>query len=52
MYEQAIYFKEAQADLNKLPRDEWYKKHEGIEDVMIYELAEEHYNEQASKQKG
>jgi len=49
MYEQTIIFKEAQADLNKLPKDEWYKKHQGIEDVMIYELAEDHYKEQASK---
>ena len=34
-------------NLKKLPKDEWYKKHEGIEDVMIYELAAEHYNKQA-----
>ena len=40
------------ADLTKLPKDEWYKKHEGIEDVMIYELAAEHYNKQAREQKG
>ena len=52
LYEQAVNFKKAFADLDKLTRDEWYKKHEGIEDVKIYELAEEYYNEQASEQKG
>ena len=46
LYEQAIYFKEAQADLNKLPKDKWYKKYTGVEDVKIYDLAEEHYNQE------
>jgi len=52
LYKQAVNFKKAFADLDKLPRDEWYKKHKGIEDVKIYELAEEYYNEQASEQRG
>ena len=43
MYDATINFKEAEADLNKLPKDEWYKKHEGVEDEKIYTLAEEHY---------
>jgi len=46
MYDATINFKEAEADLNKLPKDEWYKKHEGIEDAKIYDLAEEHYKEE------
>ena len=45
MYDATINFKEAEADLNKLPKDEWYKKHECIEDAKIYDLAEEHYKE-------
>ena len=49
LYEQAVNFKEALVDLDKLPRDEWYKKHEGVEDVKIYQLAEEHYKPQANE---
>ena len=48
---QAINYKEAYADLEKLSKDEWYKKYvseEGthwVEDEKIYTLAEEHYKE-------
>ena len=57
LYEQAVIFKKAQADLKKLSKDDWYKKYVNdgdhwVEDAMIYELAEEHYNQQASEQKG
>jgi hypothetical protein len=43
MYEQTVNFKEAQADLNKLTKDEWYKKHDCVEDSKIYEMAEKEY---------
>ena len=48
---QAINYKEAYADLEKLSKDEWYKKYvseEGnhwVEDEKIYKLAEEHNKE-------
>ena len=48
---QAINYKEAYADLEKLSKDEWYKKYvseEGnhwVEDEKIYTLAKEHYKE-------
>ena len=50
MYEAAVYFKEACADLDKLSKDEWYKKYASngdywVEDDYIYTLAEEHYKE-------
>ena len=51
MYEAAVYFKEACADLDKLSKDEWYKKYVSedgnhwVEDEKIYTLAEEHYKE-------
>jgi|TARA_R100001530_G_scaffold80891_1_gene56475 hypothetical protein len=48
MYEQTINFKEAEADLKKLNKDEWYKKYANngdywVEDDYIYTLAEDHY---------
>ena len=49
LYEQAVNFKKALTDLDKLPKDEWYKKHEGVEDVKIYKLAKDHYNEKKMK---
>ena len=51
MYEQTINFKEAEADLEKLSKDEWYKKYVSedgnhwVEDEKIYTLAEEHYKD-------
>lgn len=51
LYEQAIIFKTAQADLNNLSKDDWYKKYVSedgnywVEDAYIYDLADEHYNE-------
>ena len=50
MYEQTIIFKQAEADLKKLSKDEWYKKYASngdywVEDDYIYKLAEEHYKE-------
>ena len=48
---QAINYKEAYADLEKLSKDEWYKKYVSedgnhwVEDEKIYTLAEEHYKE-------
>ena len=44
-YEPALHFKEAQFNLKKLSKNEWYKKYDSVEDPMIYELAEEHYKE-------
>ena len=46
LYEQAINFKEAQADLEKLSKDDWYKKYVNEGDhwdeyAMMYKLAEE-----------
>ena len=49
MYEQAVNYKEAYADLEKLSKEEWYKKYVSkdgnhwVEDDYIYTLAEEHY---------
>jgi len=51
MYEAAVYFKEACADLDKLSKDEWYKKYVSedgnhwVEDGSIYDIAKEHYKE-------
>ena len=51
MYESAVHFKEACADLDKLSKDEWYKKYVSedgnhwVEDVSIYDLAKKHYKE-------
>ena len=58
MYEQAVNYKKAYADLEKLSKEEWYKKYVSedgnhwVEDEEIYTLAEEHYKQQASEQKG
>ena len=51
LYEQAINFKEAYADLDKLTKDDWYKKHDCVEDAKIYELAKEHYEENNKERK-
>ena len=57
LYEQTINFKEACVDLDKLSKDEWYKKYVSedgnhwVEDVSIYDLAKEHY-EDIRKHKG
>ena len=51
MYEQTINFKEAEADLEKLSKDEWYKKYVSedgnhwVEDGSIYDIAKEYYKE-------
>ena len=56
MYESALHFKEAQSDLFKLCKSCWLKKHDSkhggndIEDVMIYELAEDYWKEQIDKE--
>ena len=53
MYESAVHFKEACADLDKLSKDEWYKKYVSedgnhwVEDGSIYDIAKEHYKEKA-----
>ncbi len=50
MYEQTVIFKQAEADLKKLNKNDWYKKYVNngdywVEDDYIYTLAEEHYKE-------
>ena len=58
LYEQTINFKEACVDLDKISKDEWYKKYVSedgnhwVEDGSIYDLAKEHYNKQVKKHKG
>jgi len=52
LYESALAFKQGQNDLTQLCKSCWLKKHshehggEDIEDVMIYEMAENHWKEQ------
>ena len=56
LYEAALQFKQAQSDLFKLCKTCWLKKYstehggEDVEDVMIYELAEDHWKEQIDKE--
>jgi hypothetical protein len=44
LWNSAVAFKEGMKDIGKLSMDEWYKKHENIEDYMVFEYAEREYN--------
>jgi hypothetical protein len=44
LWNSAVAFKEGMKDIGKLSMDEWYKKHENIEDYMVFEYAEQEYN--------
>ena len=44
LWSSAVAFKEGYKDLGTLSMEEWYKKHDGIEDELIYEYAEKEYN--------
>ena len=57
LYESAVEYKKAYEDLDKLSKEEWYKKYVvngdyWVGDDHIYILAKEHYKQQASEQKG
>ena len=44
LWNSAVAFKEGMEDIGKLSMDEWYKKHENIEDYIVFEYAEQEYN--------
>ena len=44
LWNSAVAFKEGMEDIGKLSMNEWYKKHENIEDYMAFEYAEQEYN--------
>jgi hypothetical protein len=44
LWNSAVAFKEGMKDIGKLSMDEWYKKHENIEDEKVFEYAEQEYN--------
>ena len=44
LWNSAVAFKEGMEDIGKLSMNEWYKKHENIEDYLVFEYAEQEYN--------
>jgi hypothetical protein len=44
LWNSAVSFKEGMEDIGKLSMNEWYKKHENIEDYLVFEYAEQEYN--------